>query len=147
MDAATHNANAAARIRFIDGFPPCNTCSRRAIVSEFSAPLKPRLPRLAPEYAAGMEVLCQFPIKNFERIGNLLTQIAPPGCILLHRRLAKWGGSAMNGRALRFSAGGFVFLAGAFCSIAVAQVLPGNGTVQGSYYFRYLGVDTSNGNA
>src|SRR5215472_2156875 len=56
-------------------------------------------------------------------------------------------GSAMNGRALRFSAGVFVFLSGAFCSISVAQVLPGNGTVQGSYYFRYLGVDTSNGNA
>ena len=53
----------------------------------------------------------------------------------------------MNGRALRFYTVVCVFLSSPFFSIAVAQGVPGNGTVQGSYYFRYLGVDTSNGYA
>lgn len=47
----------------------------------------------------------------------------------------------------RLVAGGLVFALCPLWSTASAQGLPGNGTLQGSYYFRYLGVDTSNANA
>lgn len=53
----------------------------------------------------------------------------------------------MKRSALGFAAAVWGFLLSPCHSVADAQDLPGNGTLQGSYYFRYLGIDTSYGNA